>query len=136
MPLDHGVYQPFTVGLAGHVAGHHVGLGNLGLQRPQALGPPRRQNRDRSAGGQRMGQLLAQAGTRAGDHDNPPGQAVGRQSSISIPSDFSSIIVVWRVTWQCRGRRSEEGWLEVCVAGRVMTRAADEGTIVAIGQVR
>ena len=77
MALDHGCYQPFTVGLAGHVAGHHVGLGNLVLQHPQAPGPPRRQDRNRSAGGQRTGQLFAQAGTGAGHHDHPPGQATG-----------------------------------------------------------
>ena len=90
MALDHGLYQPFTVGLAGHVAGHNVGLGNLGLQRLQAPGPPGRQDRDRSAGGQRTGQLLAQAGTRAGDHDDPPGQA-GWHISISMFAHLTSI---------------------------------------------
>ena len=73
MPLDYGVHQPFTVGFAGHITGHHVGPGNLGLQRPQPLGAPGRQDRNRPAGGQRAGQLLAQAGTRAGHDDHATG---------------------------------------------------------------
>jgi hypothetical protein len=51
--------------------------GGRGLAR-QAPGPARRQDRDRSAGGQRTGQLLAQAGTGAGHHDHPPGRATGQ----------------------------------------------------------
>ena len=91
MTLDHGFHQPFTFGLAGHVAGDHVGLGNLGLQRPQAPSAACRQDRDRSAGGQRMSQLLAQAGTRAGDHDDPPGQAGGRLVFISMFTHLTSV---------------------------------------------